>query len=226
MNYFYHLIFFGFFSFFGFSQTEEETAISLYQQNKKQEAKEIFSTIYKKNTKNYLAIEYLGDIAFQQQKWDDAIGYFKILIQNFPKNANYNYKFGGAFGMKAKNVNKFKALGMIETIQNAFEKAAALDANHIDSRWALVHFYLEIPAIIGGSEKKAQKSANELLKISPVDGYLAKGHIDEYFKRYENAVLNYEKAHEIGKSKTTYSKLYQLILNKIKDSSRAKKIKS
>lgn len=65
--------------------------------------------------------------------------------------------------MNAKTVNKFKALGMIDEIEFAFIKATQLDNKHIDSRWALVMLYLELPAIIGGSEKKAQKYANELL---------------------------------------------------------------
>jgi hypothetical protein len=37
--------------------------------------------------------------------------------------------------------------------------------------------------LFGGSEKNAQHYADELIKLSPVDGYLSKGRIDEYFKR-------------------------------------------
>jgi hypothetical protein len=36
--------------------------------------------------------------------------------------------------------------------------------------------------LFGGSEKKAQRYADELIKLSPVDGYLSKAHIDEYFE--------------------------------------------
>ena len=143
----------------------------------------------------------------------------------FPKTANYWYKYGGAMGMKAKSVNKFKALGMIDEIENSFLTAAKLDPKHIDSRWALVMLYIELPGIVGGSESKANKYSDELMNLSKVDGYLSKGYIDEYFNRYDKAEANYIKAHEIGNSKTTFQKLYNLYLNKIKDKTKANKLK-
>ena len=82
-----------------------------------------------------------------------------------------------------------------------------------------------MPAIVGGSEKKAAKSAEELLAISKVDGYLSKGYIDVYYKRYKAAEVHLLKAHQIGKSAITYSKLYDLYLNKLKNKSKALSIK-
>jgi hypothetical protein len=114
---------------------------------------------------------------------------------------------------------------MIDEVEESFLTAAKLDPKHIDSRWALVILYIELPGIIGGSEKKAQKYADELYVLSKVDGYLAKGYIDEYFERYTKAEKNYIKAHEIGNSKTTFQKLYNLYLNKIKDKTKAQKLK-
>jgi hypothetical protein len=45
------------------------------------------------------------------------------LKQIKPSEANYSYKYGGALGMKALEVNKFKALGMIGEIKESFEKS-------------------------------------------------------------------------------------------------------
>jgi tetratricopeptide (TPR) repeat protein len=212
-------------SFHGFAESDFEKAEKLYKQDKWEQAKVLFETFLKDNPTNYKTIEYLGDIAGHQKKWDDAIKQYKILKTQFPKTANYWYKYGGALGMKAKSANKFKALGMIDDIEMSFLTAAKLDAKHIDSRWALVMLYIELPGIIGGSEKKAQKYADELLNLSKVDGYLSKGYIDEYFSRYKKAEVNYIKAHEIGNSNATFQKLYNLYLNKIKDKSKAQKLK-
>uniref|UniRef100_UPI002606D31E tetratricopeptide repeat protein n=1 Tax=Flavobacterium sp. TaxID=239 RepID=UPI002606D31E len=159
-----------------------------------------------------------------QKQWDNSIFYYKKLKTQFPKNANYHFKFGGALGLKAKESNKFKALGMIDDIENEFLTAAKLDSKHIESRWALVMFYTELPAIVGGSESKAQKRADELLKISPVDGHLSKGYIAEYFKRYKEAEKQYIKAIEVGQSKTTYQKLADLYKNKMNSPEKAKQI--
>lgn len=197
----------------------------LFHQGKYEEAKICFQKCYNKNPNHLKTIEYLGDIASHQKKWDDAIIKYNLLKEKNPKVAMYWYKYGGAMGMKAKSVNRFKAFTMIDDIENAFLTAAKLDAEHIDTRWALVIFYIELPGIVGGSESKAQQYANELMTLSSVDGYLAKGYIDEYFKRYKKAELNYRKAHEIGQSKTTFQKLYNLYLNKIKDKAKATKLK-
>lgn len=51
--------------------------------------------------------------------------------------------------------------------------------------------YIELPGIVGGSERKAQKYADELMQLSKVDGYLANGYINEYFERYQKAESDY-----------------------------------
>jgi tetratricopeptide (TPR) repeat protein len=207
------------------AETDFEKAEKLYKQENYEQAKVLFENYLKINPNSYKTIEYLGDIAGHQKKWDESIKNYKILKQQFPKSANYWYKYGGSLGMKAKSVNKFKALGMIDEIEKSFLTASKLDANHVESRWALVMLYIELPGMLGGSESKAIKYSNELLAISKVDGYLSKGYIDEYFNRYKNAESNYVKAHEIGNSKTTFQKLYNLYLNKLKDRTKANKLK-
>lgn len=210
---------------FIWSQTSFDKGKILFEQGKYASAEPLFEKDLKENPNNTKTIEYLGDISGYQTQWNNAIYYYEKLKTTFPKNANYWYKFGGAMGMKAKSINKFKALGMIEDIEDAFLTAAKLDAKHIETRWALVMFYVELPAIIGGSETKSQKYANELMSISKVDGCLAKGYIDVYFKRYLDAEKNYTKAHEIGYSKTTFNTLYDLYLNKLKNKQKANKLK-
>jgi tetratricopeptide (TPR) repeat protein len=208
-----------------FSQTSFEKGEKMFEQEKFEQAKILFENHLKTNPNHYKTIEYIGDIAGHQKNWDEAIEHYSILKKQFPKSANYWYKFGGAMGMKAKSVNKFKALGMIDDIENAFLTAASLDSKHISSRWALVTLYIELPGVVGGSEKKAVQYSDELMNLSKVDGYLSKGYIDEYFKRYEKAEINYKKAHEIGNSKITFQKLYNLYLNKIKNKAKAISLK-
>jgi tetratricopeptide (TPR) repeat protein len=202
-----------------------EKAENYFKAEKYSLAKPIFEKIIKEEPNNLKAYEYLGDIAGIQKNWDDAITYYEKLKKTIPSNADYWYKYGGAMGMKAKSVNKFKALGMIDDVESAFLKAAQLDTKHIDARWALVMLYVELPGIVGGSERKAQKYSNELMKLSKVDGFLSKGYIDEYFDRYKSAENNYLKAHQIGNSKTTFQKLYDLYQNKLKDKTKAIQLK-
>ena len=189
------------------------------------EAKQMFQDYLKSHPNHSKSIEYIGDIAGYQKQWNEAIEYYQKLKISFPKTANYWYKYGGALGMKAKESHKFKALGMIDEIEESFLMAAKLESKHVETRFALVMLYLELPGIIGGSEKKAQKYADELMRISSVQGFLAQGYIDAYFKRFVKAELNYKKAFEIEPSKITFEKLYDLYLNKLKDKSKASKLK-
>jgi tetratricopeptide (TPR) repeat protein len=221
----YLQLIFLFFSLLTFSQSSFEKGEKLYVQKKMNEAKQMFQDYLKSHPNHSKSIEYIGDIAGNQKQWNEAIEYYQKLKISFPKNANYWYKYGGALGMKAKESNKFKALGMIDEIEQSFLTAAKLESKHIETRFALVMLYLELPGIIGGSEKKAQKYADELMRISSVQGFLAQGYIDAYFKRFVKAELNYKKAFEIEPSKITFEKLYDLYLNKLKDKSKATKLK-
>lgn len=206
------------------AQSNFDKGEKLFDEEKYDEAQVLFETILKTNPSDLKTIEYLGDIAGLNKSWDKAIVYYKKLKELKPSEANYHYKYGGAMGMKAKVSSKFKALGMIDEVKDSFEKAISLNPKHIEARWALIELYIQLPGFVGGSESKAIKYSNELLRLSTVDGYLSRGHIDEYFKRYESAEKQYKKAIDISGSKTSYYKLASLYKNKMREPERAKSI--
>ena len=210
-----------FVSSFSVAQTSYQEAQSLFVENQFESAEPLFKEHLQSNPNDLKTIEYLGDIAGHKKQWDEAISYYKTLVEAKEDNANYHYKYGGVMGMKALEVNKFRALGMIGDIKKAFKTAAKLDANHIDVRWALVEFYIQLPGIIGGSERTAIAYSEELENISKVDGYLAKGYIAEYSNRPKDAEMFYKKAIEVGGSVTCYQKLTNLYENTTKEPQKA-----
>lgn len=199
-----------------FSQSDFDRGEKLFREEKFEQAQVLLEHVLVTQPSNLKAIEYLGDIAGRNKSWDKAIGYYKKLKQLKPTEANYYYKYGGVLGMKAKESSKFQALGMIGEIKESFEKAITLNPKHIEARWALVMIYIQLPGIVGGSETKAIKYSNELLKLSPVDGYLSKGQIEEYFKRYSLAEQQYKKAIAAGSTKIGGQMLANLYKNKMK----------
>ncbi len=209
---------------FANSQTDFEKAEKLFLSKNYEQSKVLFENYLNNNPNNLKTLEYLGDIEGQFKSWDKAIYYYKKLKLIKPTEANYYYKYGGVLGMKAKSSNKFKALGMISEVKISFEKAISLNPKHIEARVALVELYLQLPGIVGGSEKKALLYANEIAQISAVDGYLSKGHIAEYFGRYKEAEVQYKKAVEISKSKNSYQILANLYKNKMGQPEKAKSI--
>ena len=206
------------------SQSNFDKAEKLFKAQKFEQAQLVFESILKTDPLDIKTIEYLGDIAGENKSWDKAIGYYKKLKQLKPTEADYYYKYGGVLGMKAKEANKFKALGMIDEVKSSFEKAISLNPKHIEARWALIELYIQLPGIVGGSESKAIKYSNELARLSAVDGYMSRGHIEEYFRRYLVAEQQYKKAITAGGSKTSYHKLANLYKNKMREPEKAKTI--
>jgi len=197
------------FTAIAWAQPDFAAAEKRYADGQYEQARVQFEKILATHPDHHKTVEYLGDIYGHQKQWEQAVYYYAKLKKLNP-DANSHYKYGGALGMQAKESNKFKALGMIGDVRQSFEKAIVLDPKHIDARWALIELHLQLPGIIGGSESKAQHYADELLRLSPVDGYLAKGRIAEYFKRYTTAEKFYKQAVQKGRSKTTYQKLADL----------------
>lgn len=206
------------------AQSTFENGEKCFKSGKYELARNYFETSLQQNPNDLNTIEYLGDIKCQFKQWEKAVPYYLKLTKLKPTNAEFFYKYGGALGMQAKEANKFKALSLLDDVKAAFKKAIQLNPNHIGARWALIEIYIQLPGFVGGSENKAKSYATELLKISPVDGYLSKGHIEEYYKRYSNAEKFYIKAIEVGNSKTTYQKLADLYKNKMAQPDKAKKV--
>jgi len=196
-----------------FSQTSLNKAEIYIQQKNYTKAERLLSTFLLENPKNLKATELLGDAYGYQEKWDAAIITYKKLVDAKPTVADYHYKYGGVLAMKALQVNKLRALTMIDDIKEALLTAAKLDKKHINTRWALVELYMQLPGIIGGSMNKSLKYANELEALSKVDGYLAKGYIYEYDDEPTLAEKYYKMAITEGGSLTCYEKLSRFYEN-------------
>jgi tetratricopeptide (TPR) repeat protein len=195
----------------GFGQSSSlNDAKQLLQNKKYNQAEKTLETYLMESPNNIEGIELLGDAYGQQEKWDEAIDAYEKLVEMKPDVANYHYKYGGALGMKALKVSKIVAVTFIGDVKEAFLKAAELDPKHINTRWALVELYMQLPGIIGGSKSKSLKYAEELEALSKVDGYLAKGYIYEYDNEPELAEKFYIKAIKIGGSLTCFDKLTDL----------------
>lgn len=218
------LIIFLFFPLLILGQTNFEKGEKLYNEGKYSQAQPYFESYLKSYPNHITTLEFLGSIAGHTYSWDKGILYFRKLKSLKPTESEYYFKYGAVLAMKAKESSKIKALGMISEVRGSFEKAIALNPKHLEARWALIELYLQLPGIVGGSESKAIKYSGELRELSPVDGYLSRGHIEEYFKRYPSAEVQYKRAVLIGGSKICYQKLADLYKNKMKQPEKANKV--
>ena len=209
-----------------FSQSDFEKGESYFKTGKYEIAKEFFLKSYEKYPSDVKTIEYLGDIEGINKQWVKAQEYYLKLRNLYPTNANYHFKYGGALAMQVQKGSYLYAAYHINEMIANFEKAIDLNPNHIEARWALIEVYLRIPSLLGGSEEKALEYSDELLKISPVDGYLSKGHVAEYLKKHLQAETYFKKALEVsGGSKNAYKRLINLYELKMKQPEKAAPLK-
>lgn len=159
------------------AQRDLSTAQLYLESGEISRSKAILQAHLNSNPNDLKAISMLGDIASFEKNWDLALSHYKKLLNEDNTNADYNFRYGGALGLKAINVSKLKAVVYIPDIKKYLEKAADLDPNHIKSRRALVELYIQLPGLLGGSESKAQRFANELKRISPLEGALSQAYI-------------------------------------------------
>ncbi|MGB1307493.1 MAG: tetratricopeptide repeat protein [Oceanihabitans sp.] len=220
------IIVFILFPIWCFCQNSIDNAVLFLEQKKYQQAENLLISFVSNNPKNLEAKEHYGDALAYQKKWEAASTQYLELVEAKPNNANYHYKYGGALAMYAKQSNKLKALTLIGDIKNALLTAAKLDTKHLNTRWALVELYMQLPSIIGGSLEKSLQFANELQAISKVDGYLAKGYIYEYENQPIPAEKYYKMAINIGGSLTCFEKLATFYQNSNKPNKAIKTIEA
>ncbi|MGY5848169.1 tetratricopeptide repeat protein [Salegentibacter sp. HM20] len=173
-----------------------EDAKTFLEEGKIQQAKKIFQ----KYPENPDARELLGDIASFEKDWETAISYYEDLLQQDPNSGVYNFKLGGALGMKAMEGSKFQAAMLVGDIKKYLNKAAELHPTNPEVRRALVEFYMQIPAIVGGSRSTAQSFASELKNINPIDYLLAQAYIHNYDGETEQARSLIQKAVSLAKN--------------------------
>lgn len=178
---------------------ESETYL---QQGDLEKAKILLEKNVSANPRDEASLALLGDIAGFQKQWDEAISYYKELLDLKPKDPNYNFKYGGALGMKALSVSRFQAALLLPDLKKYLEKAAQLDKNHVKTRRALVELYIQLPGILGGSVDKAKQFSQELQNIDPMQASLARAYIYRHNDKeaeaqnaYSTALNLYRKSH-------------------------------
>ncbi|MEM1408544.1 MAG: tetratricopeptide repeat protein, partial [Bacteroidota bacterium] len=145
-----------------------------------------------------------GRSSYDQGEYSKAIEAFEQAVKQSPGNADYYYWLGAA------NIGALDKASFFQKATFAFDaksnllKAIDLDPKHVSARVTLANYYIQAPAIAGGSYSKALEQAKELKKI-------------DLFKGVEIEALVYLNDEE-------YEKAEQLYLNMIRDGTNNKKV--
>jgi tetratricopeptide (TPR) repeat protein len=144
-----------------FGQSPIDIAKTLYESKKYPEASKLLETVSEKTSDYAAARYYLGRIAFDQKKYDDAADYFEEATEHNIKSGDYFNWLGDAYANIGKDANIFTQMSVGPKAMKAWEKATKLDAKNIGARVSLVGAYLQAPAFMGGGVDNANNMAAE-----------------------------------------------------------------
>lgn len=114
-----------------------------------------------------------GRTALTSGEAEKAARLFEQAVKLAPKNAEYHYYLGGAYGEMALAASLFGKASLAKKARTALDRAVELDPNMIEPRLALIDFHLMAPGIMGGEPEKAVAHANEIKKRDSIEGHRA-----------------------------------------------------
>jgi tetratricopeptide (TPR) repeat protein len=91
--------------------------------------------------------------------------------------SEYHLWLANAVGQQAQNASVVRQPFMARRIKAEFERAVELDPRSVEARNGLISYYLQAPAIMGGSVEKAREQARAIAALDVVQGHMANAQI-------------------------------------------------
>jgi len=117
----------------------------------------------------------LGQSYYQLREYSRAIETLEHAVELDPKQSEYRDWLGKSYGRKAEESVFFTAMGWARKTHKEFETAVQLDPNNFAAQRDLIRFEMNAPGVVGGGDEKALKHIDDLEKINPLEGELARG---------------------------------------------------
>lgn len=166
----------------------------LFEQGKYTEALQTLELVIKSMPNDSLALFYSGRSLLALNKYEEAIEQFKILTRLYPDHADFNYWCGVAYRYKLTSTNNFLEKSILASkTKQYYEKAVQLDPKHKDAKIALANYYINAPAIAGGSKNKALKLAEELESLDIKSAHELRISIYQSNQEYDLVISEYNK---------------------------------
>jgi Tfp pilus assembly protein PilF len=169
---------------------------ALFYKGKFKEAKAVFEEILKKDDKNAEAHSDLGLVYLTRQNpefdVDKAVDETEIAVNLKPNDAEIQYGYGAALGIKVQNAGIIKKAMLAPKVKKAFLRAVELDPKLIKARVGLAQYYMMAPSIMGGDEEEGWKQLDEVIKLDEFAGRTTKAGFLVRAKKNDEAEKEYK----------------------------------
>lgn len=109
----------------------------------------------------------------RKNELDPAVAKGEAWTATEPSSAAAWFWLGRAYAREAMSSSILTKASWASKTRNAYEKAVALDATHIDARHELMQYYVMAPGFMGGDEEKARQQAQAIAALDAARGHIA-----------------------------------------------------
>jgi tetratricopeptide (TPR) repeat protein len=150
---------------------------TLIEGNHWKQARAILEPRVKANPSDAEAAALLSSVREAYGDLDAALALAETAVRLEPKSADSHWQLAQVVGSLAQRASVFKQFGLARRYRQEVEAAMALDPKLVDARVGMMEFYLQAPGIAGGDTKKGAALADEIGRIDPARGFLAKARV-------------------------------------------------
>ena len=168
-----------------------DEARQVFENKQYEQAEALFKAVHGKE-KDGQSAYYLGRIALVREQYADAITWMEKAVDKDPANATYHARLSESYFMRISEVGMLKKGGLAKKGKKSAERAVELDPTHKGARVSLVYFYVEAPAIAGGSAEKAYHHADILMRHHPCSGRMMQAMVHAKEEDYSRADEAYQ----------------------------------
>jgi tetratricopeptide (TPR) repeat protein len=92
-------------------------------------------------------------------------------------NSDYHLQLAEVYGEMAARASMFAAAGLARKFKGELDVSLARNPKNLEALDALMQYSYQAPGLMGGDKGKARSIADQLVRLSPVDGYLAQAEL-------------------------------------------------
>ena len=153
------------------AQAGEDVApgVTLFERGQFAAAQQFFEEFVNEYPTNAAGSYYLGRLAFERQRYDQAISWLERAVQLDSRNSDYHHWLGRAYGRQAQQEGG-TGLFIARKVKTHLERAVELNPDNIAARFDLIEYYLQAPRFLGGDPAKATAQAAEIAKRDAAAG--------------------------------------------------------
>jgi tetratricopeptide (TPR) repeat protein len=138
------------------------------------------------------ALALLGRVLIARQDGPGAVQAYERAVALAPGDSGLHLALGDAHLTGIDTAGLLAKPGMARRCLAAYHRAVELDPDNLAARLRLLRYFLEAPALFGGSRAKARAQAEEIGRRDAASGHLAFGLLHANGERTDEALAEFE----------------------------------